>query len=100
MFFGDLGTENAVNDNAKLEQNNPNPFTENSIIKFYIPQNTTNAMIKIYSLDGTEMAAFKSLAKGFGQVAVNANRLSPGAYVYTLIIDDKTIDTKQMIITK
>ena len=93
-------TENTLVDNAKLEQNNPNPFSENSIIKFYIPTSANNAMIKIYSLNGTEMNSFNNLSKGLGQVTVNANSLAPGVYVYALIVDGKTTETKQMIVTK
>ena len=35
-----------------------------------------------------------------GEVLMEANTLPPGIYSYTLIVDDKASDVKQMIVTK
>ncbi|HYV93521.1 MAG TPA: tail fiber domain-containing protein [Chitinophagales bacterium] len=83
-----------------LEQNNPNPFIQGTTIKFYLPQTATSASVKIYSLDGVELKSFNLNEKGFGEVSIAGNSLAPGVYAYTLIIDGKAIDTKQMILTK
>jgi len=85
---------------AKLEQNIPNPFSEKTIIKFYIPQNAFNARIKIYGLDGPELKSIPVTSKGFGQTEISGKTLSPGTYTYMLLIDGKVVDTKQMVLTK
>lgn len=87
-------------DMAKLEQNTPNPFSENTLIRFYIPQYATVGMINIYSLDGIELKSFTSEQKGINEITVSAGTLAAGVYVYTLLINGKAIDTKQMILTK
>lgn len=85
---------------AKLEQNNPNPFSESTIIKFYVPANAGSAFVKIYSFDGAELKSFASNRKGINEFTVAPNSLAAGVYAYTLIVDGKAIDTKQMIVTK
>ncbi len=91
---------NIINDVAKLEQNTPNPFSENTIIKFYIPQNAESGMIKIYSFDGAELKSISISTKGFGQTEISGKTLSAGTYTYMLLLDGKVVDTKQMVMTK
>jgi len=90
----------SVNELAKLEQNNPNPFTESSSIRFYIPSNASSAVIKIYSMSGTEMKSFSIEKKGAGQINVTGKTFAAGSYVYTLLVDGKQIDSKYMTLTK
>ncbi len=94
------GSHSSPLDMPKLEQNVPNPFSQNTIINYYLPQLAGAAVVKVYSLDGTELKSFAISKTGFGQIAISGNSLPSGVYVYTLIIDGKSIDTKQMILTK
>ncbi|MEI7802548.1 MAG: tail fiber domain-containing protein [Bacteroidota bacterium] len=96
------GTTNqtTISDAPKLEQNSPNPFSQNTVIKYYLPLTAKSGVIKIYSLEGLEMKSFSISQNGFGQITVTGSSLTSGVYVYTLIIDGKAIDTKQMILTK
>ena len=93
-------SSNPTNEIAKLEQNNPNPFMESTVIKFYIPSYSLNAVIKVYSMSGIEMKSFNIEAKGNGAINVSGNTFAPGTYVYTLIIDGKQVDSKYMTLTK
>ena len=94
------GTINPKPETPFLEQNVPNPFSQNSVIKYYLPQSTKNAVIKVYSLEGVEMKSFTLSGTGVGQVAISGSTLTSGVYVYTLMIDGNAIDTKQMILTR
>jgi hypothetical protein len=85
---------------ALLEQNVPNPFSEKTIIKFYVPQNTAKAFIKIYALDGSEVKSIPVSVKGFGETEISGSSLTTGTYTYMLMVDGKVADTKQMILTK
>ncbi|MEO8149543.1 MAG: tail fiber domain-containing protein [Bacteroidia bacterium] len=85
--------------NASLGQNDPNPFNQITTIHFSLPGDIQNAQLKIYSSSGSEMRA-TTLSKGSTSITINANALSPGIYVYVLIVDGKTIDSRQMIITR
>lgn len=95
-----IGNSEVTTDVASLEQNAPNPFSEKTVIKFYVPQNTVKALIKIYGLDGTEIKSIPVSVKGFGQTEISGNSLSAGTYTYLLMVDGKVADTKQMILSR
>jgi len=83
-----------------LEQNIPNPFNKSSIIHYYIPSTAINAMIVITDASGKTIKQFNNLTKGNGAITVEASLLASGSYLYTLVVDGKTIKTKQMILRK
>jgi hypothetical protein len=45
---------------------------------------------------GKSIKQFRDLPHGDGSITIEANSLTPGSYLYTLMIDGKTIATKQM----
>ena len=92
--------ENAYLNLNLLEQNTPNPFSEKSVIRFNIPASSQNAALRIYSADGKEIKSFMISEKGTGQIEITDSTLEAGIYNYTLFIDGKAIDSKQMVLTK
>ncbi|MFI5219003.1 MAG: tail fiber domain-containing protein [Bacteroidia bacterium] len=85
---------------TKLEQNSPNPFSDKTKIKFYIPSSASNAEIKVLSTDGKELKSINVASNGAGEIEVDSHSLAPGVYNYTLTIDGKTIESKQMMVVK
>jgi hypothetical protein len=85
---------------AKLDQNAPNPFNQKSTISCFIPSNTKNAMVVVYSANGTNVKTFNNLNAGTNRLDITANTLAGGVYTYVLLIDGKQADSRQMIITK
>lgn len=83
-----------------LEQNNPNPFSENTTIGFYITPSAEKALLKIFSMNGEELHSFGIATKGRGQIEISGTTLTQGVYTYVLIVDGKSIDTKQMVLTR
>lgn len=84
---------------AKLEQNTPNPFSNNTIIRYYIPANINSAQITIADVSGHQLKTI-SLGKGVSQTTFTAGELAAGNYTYTLIVDGRKVDARQMILTK
>jgi len=84
---------------AKLYQNIPNPFDEQTEIKFFIPSSTVKASIKVYDMTGKELMKFEIRDRENGSLIINARQLQPGMYMYSLIVDGKEIATHRMIIT-
>jgi hypothetical protein len=76
---------------ARLEQNSPNPFSNNTIIRYYIPSNATSAQIVISDVSGHELKTISLRAKGMGQSTITAGTLAAGNYNYTLIVDGKKV---------
>jgi len=85
--------------NASLEQNTPNPFRNNTIIRYYLPSNTNNAQIIINDVSGHILKTIVLTDKGAGNLSVNTGELAAGNYMYSLFVDGKKVDTRQMIIT-
>jgi Chaperone of endosialidase len=85
---------------ARLEQNVPNPFNNTTSIAYYLPTNKGSAYINFYASNGAFLKSVKLAGTGKGTINVTANELPSGAYRYSLIIDGKVVETKQMVQAK
>jgi len=86
-------------DNPRLEQNQPNPFHENTTIKYYLPNGTRTASISISDLNGVQLKTFDlSGGRGAGQVLIGGGAFAAGTYVYTLTVEGKQVDSKRMVL--
>lgn len=83
-----------------LDQNVPNPFAEQTVINYFLPDNFTRAQIIFLEQSGKLIKAVDLTEKGKGTLNVFANDLTNGIYTYSLIVDGKTIETKRMVKTK
>ena len=83
-----------------LFQNNPNPFYESTTIKYFIDNNSKDASLNIYDINGRLIKKTSICDFGQGEIVIGAEELKAGIYVYTLIVDGALVDTKQMILTK
>jgi len=97
---GTLNSQTATLEAATLAQNQPNPFSENTTIRYNIPQDTQQAELRITNRAGKLVKAIAIAAKGPGQTVLEAGSLHAGQYFYTLVLDGKVSKTKQMILTK
>ncbi|EJL69027.1 tail fiber domain-containing protein [Chryseobacterium populi] len=85
-----------VSSTVFLEQNAPNPFNRETVIKFNAGEG--NASIGIYDLSGRQMQMIP-VKKGETQISVSARTLSPGTYLYNLVVNGKPVASKKMIVT-
>ncbi|MCF6332825.1 MAG: tail fiber domain-containing protein [Draconibacterium sp.] len=84
---------------AKLYQNNPNPFSTETTVKFEIPQSVQSAQLHICNMVGTLLKTIAINQPGTGNVIISGNEFTPGMYLYSLVCDGVIIDTKQMLLT-
>lgn len=96
----DVITTEIILSAAWLDQNVPNPFTGNTSIRCYIPEDFTSAQMVITSQNGVVLKTNNLESAGINEVLINAQELSAGNYQYTLIIDGRIIATKTMVLTK
>lgn len=82
-----------------LYQNTPNPFKEQTTIRFSLADDVTSAAICIFDMSG-KMLKKLPVSSGDGSVTVNGWELGEGLYLYSLVVNGREIDTKKMIITK
>jgi len=99
---GDVNTVIDLNgsDKAALEQNAPNPFSEQTVIKYYIPSFAQKAIMTITDIKGSPLKSVNLEGTGLGTVTIKANELPVGTYIYTLFVDGKQVESKQMILMK
>ncbi|MET3036144.1 tail fiber domain-containing protein [Chryseobacterium sp. NRRL B-14859] len=89
-------TKEKVSASFSLEQNVPNPFNQETVIKFNAEG--TNVMIGIFDLSGRQLQTIP-VKKGERQISVSARTFTPGTYIYNLMSDGKIVDSKKMIVT-
>lgn len=82
-----------------LYQNTPNPFKEQTTIRFTLADDAQSASICIFDMTG-KMLKNLPVSSGDTSVSIGGWELGEGMFLYTLIVNGKEIDTKRMIITK
>ena len=80
-----------------IDQNVPNPFAEQTIINFSIPETVQKAQIHFYDGNGRFMNSVEVTERGLGSVTVFGSDLSTGVYTYTLVADGQVVATKKMM---
>jgi hypothetical protein len=85
---------------AVLYQNNPNPFSTDTNIEMTLPESAHQVNVIVYNLEGKEIKDVLVTQRGQSAVTIPGHELTPGMYLYALIIDGKVIDTKRMVLTK
>jgi trimeric autotransporter adhesin len=83
---------------STLGQNIPNPSTGTTVVPYNLPVNNGKAFINFYNNNGSLIKSVKITATGKGSVMISTSELSSGIYKYTLIIDGRVIETKEMMI--
>jgi hypothetical protein len=83
-----------------LFQNAPNPFSQQSEIKYVIPGTVKYASIVLRDLNGNVVKSFDHLTAGTSSVSIAAGSLSSGTYFYSLILDGNNVETKTFVVTK
>lgn len=83
-----------------LYQNTPNPFTHDTEIAYTITPNAQSATIFVYDMTGVQLLQYPITMFGEGTITIDANNLYAGSFLYSLVVDGKLIDTKQMVLTK
>ena len=96
----ETGIDSHALDVPALEQNDPNPFTQTTVVRYTLPESVKSAFLYIYDLNGTQIDQKTLQDRGRSSVTLEAGSLAPGMYLYALVADGKVIDTKRMIITK
>lgn len=90
---------NAAAKNNVLYQNTPNPFKEQTIIRFSLEENVRDASICIFDMTGKTLKKLP-IDSGMESVSIGGYELGEGMFLYSLIVSGQVIDTKRMVISK
>ena len=83
----------------KLYQNTPNPFKEQTVIRFSLADDVQNAAICIFDMTGKTIKKLP-ITSGMESVSIGGYELGEGMFLYSLVVNGQEIDTKRMIISK
>lgn len=90
----------ATAEGAKLFQNAPNPFSKTTTIQYTLPINVKTAMLIITSSNGKKIKEYNLTGSKAEALNINGGQFAPGIYIYSLYVDNKLVDSRQMILTK
>jgi hypothetical protein len=80
-----------------LDQNSPNPFAENTLIRWFVPEEVLQSQLIFFDAQGSILKTVEIKERGIGELRVYASNLSDGTYSYSLVVDNRVIDTKRML---
>ena len=83
----------------RLYQNTPNPFNEQTVIRFSLADDVKNAAICIFDMTGKTIKKLP-VSSGMESVSIGGYELGEGMFLYSLVVNGQEIDTKKMIISK
>lgn len=90
-------SNSSLNGNV-LYQNKPNPFKERTTIQYIIEEDDlSSASILIFDMNGSLLKSFPAY-QGKNNLIINGRELKAGMYIYSLVVNNKEIDTKRMIL--
>lgn len=84
----------------KLYQNVPNPFDAVTEISVFLPENTREARILVFDLNGRQLRNLPLTERGQTSIELSGSTLEAGMYLYSLMVNGQEVDTKRMILTK
>jgi hypothetical protein len=87
------------NKESTMGQNMPNPFSESTVINYFIPKGSNKAALRIVNSKGNMVRNVSINEFGKGKLDLTIKNFKSGMYSYSLIVDDEIIVTKKMIIT-
>ena len=94
-----LASESAVENStgAFMQQNIPNPFSDQTTISYQLPEEITSAEIIVFDLNGRLIKTY-SVNKNQSQLTIRASEIGSGLFIYSLVQNGQELLSKKMII--
>lgn len=81
-----------------LLQNEPNPFTHETRIRYTISEKLSGSAIVVFDLSGRQVGEFPLAETGTSSIIIHSDELAPGVYLYTLNGSVNSGHFKKMIV--
>lgn len=94
-----MNSNGSIENMFGLSQNEPNPFSSETTIRYNLPETTNNASLLVYDLSGKQVASFP-INKGSSSIVLSSEKLSAGIYIYSIVADNKILDSKRMVVAQ
>ena len=90
--------QDVASSGASLQQNNPNPFSQSTVIRYTLPQNGNPAQLVVRNAAG-QLVRQIPLQPETDSVTIEGGALASGIYYYSLYVGSSLVDTKKMVLT-
>lgn len=88
-----------ASDGFWMSQNEPNPFSYETVVKFNLPQRFKTGRMVVCDLTGKQIFSQEIKERGTSSVVLSSENLTAGIYIYTMIGDGKILDSKKLIVS-
>lgn len=95
-----IAVVSSIETGFQMSQNEPNPFTHETVVKYTLPAGVTSAFMAVYDLTGKQITTFPIEQKGSSSLTLTSEKLAAGIYLYSIVADGKVMDTKRMIVSE
>lgn len=92
------GLDQQLGSTVSMDQNVPNPFTNETVVNFNLPQQINTAYLVVYDLSGKQLKKFQLDQRGASSITITSDNLAAGMYIYTIIADGQPVSSKRMIV--
>ena len=82
---------------VQLGQNRPNPTSGNTVINYALSTDVTDAFLVVVDINGKQIAK-QPINDAKGVVELNTGTWAPGAYVYSVVVDERVLARKKMLV--
>lgn len=82
---------------VKLDQNRPNPSNATTIIGYTLPKGMSTAILVVLDLNGQQVSS-QTISAGTGAVELNTSNLPAGVYVYSIVVEGRSLARKKMTV--
>lgn len=89
-----------INERVRLDQNQPNPFSAGTLIRYFIPTEVRSAGLQVMTAEGKVIHQLTIEERGEGELVLETQSLPPGVYFYALLIDGKMFESKRMVLNR
>jgi hypothetical protein len=96
----DLNQNLSAGSGFAMEQNEPNPFTQQTVVNYTLPQSVAKAYLAVYDLSGKQITTLPIRELGNASITITSQNLSAGIYIYSIMADGKVVTTKRMVVAE
>lgn len=100
LSTGGINQTGLGNDGFKMGQNEPNPFSHETTVRYTIPERVAEAYICVYDLSGKQIKKLPIHQKGSSFMTITSEQLAAGIYIYPIVADGKIVDSKRMVVAE
>lgn len=93
------GIDETAGSGVSMEQNVPNPFGHETVVKFNLPQQVNSAYMAVYDLSGKQLKTLPISQRGASSITITSDDLAAGMYIYSIIADGKPVSSKRMVVS-